>query len=87
MCLDYGVIPQSYLSDNDKASTSHTFELHLKNFSQHIRFAGAGAHHHNGHCKDYDASLGNSLAGCGQSLSLAHGRPTRCLFVQPHACS
>jgi hypothetical protein len=51
MCLDFGVVPQSYLLDNATAFTSHAFELHLENFSQHIRFAGAGAHHHNGHAK------------------------------------
>jgi hypothetical protein len=51
MCLDYGAIPQSYLSDNDTAFTSHAFELHLENFSQNIRFASAGTHHHNGHAK------------------------------------
>jgi hypothetical protein len=51
MCLDFGVVPQSYLSDNATAFTSHAFELHLENFSQHIRFAGAGAHHHNGHAE------------------------------------
>jgi hypothetical protein len=51
LCLDYGVVPQSYLSDNATAFTSHAFELHLENFSQHIRFAGAGAHHQNGHAE------------------------------------
>jgi hypothetical protein len=51
ICLDYGVVPQSYLSDNNTSFTSHAFELHLENFSQHIRFAGAGAHHHNGHAE------------------------------------
>jgi hypothetical protein len=45
MCLDYGVIPQSYLSNNDTAFTSHSLELHLENF------AGAGARHHDGHAE------------------------------------
>jgi hypothetical protein len=49
MCLDYGVVPQLYLLDNTTAFTSHAFKLHLENFSQHIRFSGAGAHHQNGH--------------------------------------
>jgi hypothetical protein len=49
LCVDYGVVPQSYLSDNNTAFTSHAFELHLENFSQHRHFAGEGTHHHNGH--------------------------------------
>jgi hypothetical protein len=34
--------------------SSHTFELHLEDFSQRICFAGAGAHrahHHKGHAE------------------------------------
>jgi hypothetical protein len=48
LCLNYGVIPQSYLSDNDTTFMSHAFKLHLENFSQNIQFAGPSAHHHNG---------------------------------------
>ena len=46
--LDYGVIPQSYLSDNGPAFTSNEFERHMKQFAQVSKYAGAGAHHHNG---------------------------------------
>ena len=48
MCRDNGVIPQSYLSDNAGSFTSKSFTEKLSKFSQVIRFAGVGAHHHNG---------------------------------------
>jgi hypothetical protein len=48
VCRDHGVVPQNYLSDNGSAFTSAEFTSHLKTFEQVIRFAGAGAHHHNG---------------------------------------
>ena len=48
MCLDAGVIPQEYLLDNGSAFTSKEYMAHLRQFSQISRFAGMGAHHHNG---------------------------------------
>jgi hypothetical protein len=51
MCRDYGVMPQKYLSDNGGAFTSKEFSDHLSAFHQHNRFAGVGAHHHNGHAE------------------------------------
>ena len=48
MCLDAGVIPQEYLSDTGSAFTSKEYMAHLHQFSQINRFAGVGAHHHNG---------------------------------------
>ena len=48
MCLDNGIIPQEYLSDNGSAFTSKEYMAHLRQFSQISRFAGVGAHHHNG---------------------------------------
>jgi hypothetical protein len=48
MCRDNGVIPQAYVSDNGSAFTSAAFTAKLRQFAQIIRFAGAGAHHHNG---------------------------------------
>ena len=48
MCLDAGVIPQEYLSDNGGAFTSREYMAHLRQFSQISRFAGVGTHHHNG---------------------------------------
>ena len=48
MCRDYGVTPQKYLADNEASFTSREFEAHLQKFEQTIRFAGVGAHHHNG---------------------------------------
>jgi len=48
MCRDHGVIPQKYLSDNASAFTSQEFTNHLTDFRQLNRFAGVGAHHHNG---------------------------------------
>ena len=48
MCRDHGVIIQSYLSDNGSSFTSKDFAQHLSLFQQIIRFAGVGAHHHNG---------------------------------------
>ena len=51
MCRDHGVIPQSYLSDNGKCFTSKEFSEKLTLFEQIIRFAGVGAHHHNGNAE------------------------------------
>jgi hypothetical protein len=48
MSRDYGVIPQTYLSDNGSAFTSHEFASKMKELGQVSKFAGAGAHHHNG---------------------------------------
>jgi hypothetical protein len=48
MALDFGVIPQTYLSDNGAAFTSHEFSAKMKQFDQVSKFSGAGAHHHNG---------------------------------------
>ena len=48
MALDFGVIPQTYLSDNGAAFTSNEFSAKMKEFEQVSKFAGAGAHHHNG---------------------------------------
>ena len=51
MCRDHGVIPQSYLSDNAKCFTSKDFAERLSLFEQIVRFAGVGAHHHNGNAE------------------------------------
>ena len=51
MCRDHGVIPQSYLSDNAKCFTSKEFAERLSLFEQVARFAGVGAHHHNGNAE------------------------------------
>ena len=48
MCRDHGVIPQKYLTDNATAFTSKEYTAHLNEFRQVNRFAGVGAHHHNG---------------------------------------
>jgi hypothetical protein len=46
MCQNTGVIQQEYL--NSKTFTSAEFSRNLANCKQVIRFAGIGAHHHNG---------------------------------------
>ena len=48
---DSGVIPQSYLSDNCGSFTSAEFTEHLGTLKQVVKFAGVGAHHHNGHAE------------------------------------
>jgi hypothetical protein len=48
MCRDVGVIPQEYLTDNGSAFSSKDYTAKLREFSQIYRFAGVGAHHHNG---------------------------------------
>ena len=48
MCHNYGVIPQTYMSDNGKPFVSRNYEQHLATFKQIQNFAGVGAHHHNG---------------------------------------
>ena len=45
---DSGVIIQAYTSDNGSAFSSTDFNKELSTFKQIIRFAGIGAHHHNG---------------------------------------
>jgi hypothetical protein len=50
-CRDHGVLPQKYMSDNATAFTSKGFTENLKEHRQIISFAGAGAHHHNGHAE------------------------------------
>ena len=51
MCRDHGVVPLKYLSDNGSNFTSKEFTAHLSEFKQISRFAGVGAHHHNGHAE------------------------------------
>jgi hypothetical protein len=51
MCHNTGVTPQEYLADNSKRFTSAEFSVNLANFEQVIRFAGVGAHPHNGIAK------------------------------------
>lgn len=51
MCRDNGVIPQSYLSDNAKCFTAKEYTEKLSLFQQIARFAGVGAHHHNGNAE------------------------------------
>jgi GAG-pre-integrase domain len=51
MCRDNGVVPQSYLSDNAKCFTAKEFAEKLSLFEQIVRFAGVGAHHHNGNAE------------------------------------
>jgi hypothetical protein len=48
MCRNTGVTPQEYLADNSKTFTSAEFSVNLAYFKQVIRFAGVGAHPHNG---------------------------------------
>jgi hypothetical protein len=48
MCRDLGVVAQSFLTDNGSAFSSKEFASELAKFEQIIRFAGTGAHHHNG---------------------------------------
>ena len=47
-CRSYGVIPQEYLSDNGTSFTADEFTENLAIYEQVIKFAGVGAHHHNG---------------------------------------
>ena len=47
-CRDFGVVVQTYLSDNGSAFSSSEYQAHLEQFSQINKFAGVGAHHHNG---------------------------------------
>ena len=50
-CRDHGIVPQKYLSDNGSSFKSREFTAHLEQFKQVTRFAGVGAHHHNGHAE------------------------------------
>ena len=51
-CRDVGVVPASFLMDNGKSFfTSAEFQNRLTAFEQISRFAGVGAHHHNGNAE------------------------------------
>jgi transposase InsO family protein len=41
-------MPQTYLTDNHKSFTSAEYSDKLKEHQQVVKFAGVGAHHHNG---------------------------------------
>ena len=47
-CLDYGVRPQAYVTDQGAAFTSHDFSRRLADFRQLHHLAGTGGHHQNG---------------------------------------
>ena len=47
-CRDFGVVLQSYVTDGGSAFTSKQYTAKLTTFQQIYRFAGVGAHHHNG---------------------------------------
>ena len=46
-CLDLGIRPQSYVTDQGAAFTSHEFTQQLTDFRQIHQLAGTGGHHHN----------------------------------------
>jgi hypothetical protein len=46
MCHDYGIVPQSFLTDNGSAFTSCGFQTHLATFSQIIQFTGVHSNFH-----------------------------------------
>ena len=47
-CLDHGITPQSYVTDQGSAFTSAEFAQQLTNFRQVHLMVGTAAHHHNG---------------------------------------
>ena len=47
-CRDFGVVIQTYLSDNGSSFSSKEYQTKMEQFQQIQRFAGVGAHHHNG---------------------------------------
>ena len=51
MCRDHGITPTSFLTDNGSCFTSAEFQQKLTTFEQILRFAGVGAHHHNGNAE------------------------------------
>jgi hypothetical protein len=59
MCRDHGILVQSYLSDNANAFTSQEYTSKLSVFKEVMRFAGVGAHHHNGVA---ERSIGSIMA-------------------------
>ena len=50
-CRDVGVVPVSYLMDNAPCFTAAEFKQKVTTFAQIVRFAGVGAHHHNGNAE------------------------------------
>ncbi len=47
-CTTFGVVPQSYISDDGSAFENAAFEAHLQQFHQTIRHSTPGGHHSNG---------------------------------------
>ncbi len=47
-CTKFGVVPQSYISDDGSAFENAAFEAHLQQFHQTIRHSTPGGHHSNG---------------------------------------
>jgi len=47
-CRNHGVAVAEYVSDNGTAFTAAAYRQHLNTFAQITRYAGVGAHHHNG---------------------------------------
>ena len=50
-CVDWGVVTQSYLTDNGTSFCNADFEAKLKAFHQHIVHSSTRAHHSNGLAK------------------------------------
>jgi hypothetical protein len=88
MARDSGVIPQSYLSDNGGCFTSAKFTEHLGTLKQVVKFAGVGAHHHNGHAERAIQMI-MSIARTMMLHSAVHwpdvADSTLWLMVVPHA--
>ena len=83
MCHDYGVIPQTYMSDNGKPFVSRDYEQHLAAFKQIQTLQELDSSSQwNGrmcytddyvYCEDNDASHCHPLAQGCRHITLAHG--------------
>ena len=79
------------MADNSKIFTSAEFTRNLSTFAQIMRFAGVGAHHHNGigHCgTKHPKDNGNRThddASCSPSLASNCGRHTLAFVSQPRS--
>jgi len=48
MCMDNGVVVQSYLTDSGAFKATNQFVSHIRNHQQRIQYCGTNAHHQNG---------------------------------------
>ena len=95
-CRDFGVIPQTYLSDNHSTFTSAEYSSHLEKPCSDFPIRGSGSSSSQWNCRkkypnghvdrpNCDVTRCNSLARCSRCSALASCGTTLSPPLQPHA--